>query len=385
MFGAVAGLSPGTAVEVSPTFIDRFITENPDTLGHPVILPAAPATWADAEYVFQNNYNTNIFYSIAAVYSPNPDHPPYYVDLPVQYPEKTVVQEVWDKWVEGDLVHQIARDGANLSQTWIFVDVGVGPVGIMSERPDVTARVLSALDAQGILYTYEEFPGDHLTHLRHQISSGLEFLSDHLATEEEIPIVHPGYVRAVDNLPPAPVTDLMAEDTPDDAGGSITLTWTASADDKVVGVYAYAGYMHTMHGVAKYNIYRRTEHTGYAFLGSVDAGATSYVDDTAVDGVTYTYIVCAADRENEPPGTAASAAARNDLAPVDENGEEIEGLLGEDNSVGMDDFLLFAPTYGKTSEDVGFEERCDFDGDGIVGMSDFLIFVANYGKIAVKF
>ena len=143
--------------------------------------------------------------------------------------------------------------------------------------------------------------------------------------------------------------------------------------------------MHTVPGVAKYNIYRRTEHTGYAFLASVGSGNTSYVDDTAVIEVRYTYIVRAADQENESTGPSASAVAKDNTEPRDAAGEEIKGLLGEDSVVGMDDFLLFSPTYGKRSGDVGFKERCDFDRDGIVGMSDFLIFVANYGRIAVKF
>ena len=185
VFGAVAALSPGSPNDFSvpPTPIDMFIAENPETLGEPIVVDTSQETleaMPAAGVIFATNFNTNVFYAMAAAFSPNPDNPPYYVDLPIQYPEKTIVQEVWEKWVERDLVHQIAREGANLSNTPIFVDQGVGPVVLMAEVPNVD-RLVAALGAAGIPYTYEEFDGDHLTHLRLQTISALKFLSAHLA------------------------------------------------------------------------------------------------------------------------------------------------------------------------------------------------------------
>ena len=184
VFGAVAAMSPGfpNDFSVPPTPIDGFIAENPDTLGEPVILDPAKDTMElmpIAGVIFTTNFSTNALYAMAAAFSPDPDDPPYYVDLPVRYPEKSIVQDVWERWIERDLVHLIARKGTNLFGTPIFVDQGVGPTVIMPEMPNVD-RVVAALREAGLDCTYEEVDGDHLTHLREQVTSALKFLSSHL-------------------------------------------------------------------------------------------------------------------------------------------------------------------------------------------------------------
>ena len=121
--------------------------------------------------------------------------------------------------------------------------------------------------------------------------SSFFLLSDALGQSVEKPL----------NRPPQPPTEVMAEDTPNDAGGSITLTWTKSADDgggenDVVG----------------YEILRSTtEDPGYKSIGTAIIGATTYEDISAEDGVSYTYQVAAKDREfstlsEETPSVVAS-------------------------------------------------------------------------------
>ena len=73
------------------------------------------------------------------------------------------------------------------------------------------------------------------------------------------------------------------------------------------------------------------------------------------------------------------------VVPVDAAGEEIRGLFGDDNSVGLDDFLLFVGMYGRSSGHEGFAVEYDLDGNGAVGLGDFLMFVAHYGKVAVNY
>jgi len=41
-------------------------------------------------------------------------------------------------------------------------------------------RLLVALHAQGLSYTYDAFDGDHLTYFGYQITSALTFMSKHL-------------------------------------------------------------------------------------------------------------------------------------------------------------------------------------------------------------
>ena len=193
VFGAVAALSPGSSndFDIPPTPIDLFVAENPDTLGEPIVMDMNKSTlelFPVAGEIFASNFNTNVLYSMASAFSPNPDNPPYYVDLPIEYPGKTVVPDIWEKWVEQDLTRKIAREGANLTNTPIFIDEGVGPVVLMPEVVNVD-RILAALDAVGLSYTYDTFDGDHLTHQRYQVASALKFLSKHLTKSEPLSVV----------------------------------------------------------------------------------------------------------------------------------------------------------------------------------------------------
>lgn len=180
MFGAVAALSPALAdVEVEPTWPDMIVVTYP--LVKP--LPIVGSSPDDRRNIWLGNFWVNVAYAMAAAWTPNMDNPPYYIDLPVQWPEKTIVQDVWEKWVESDLVSQIERDGANLSNTPIFVDEGRGPTVSMEEVGGVD-RLLVALYEQGISYTYDAFDGDHLSHLGYQLASALKFLYPHIASDD---------------------------------------------------------------------------------------------------------------------------------------------------------------------------------------------------------
>ncbi|MCK4416838.1 MAG: fibronectin type III domain-containing protein [Candidatus Latescibacteria bacterium] len=93
---------------------------------------------------------------------------------------------------------------------------------------------------------------------------------------------------AQQNAPPAPPTEVKAFDNPNDAGGTITITWKKSADDG-------AG----ENDVLGYEILRSmAQETGYGPIGTASLGATNYVDTSAVDRVTYYYRVAARDRES---------------------------------------------------------------------------------------
>ncbi len=181
-FGAVAALSPALCdiedVESDPS-IDDYMAKYPLVQG----LPVPGYENADLWNVYMGYSEVNWLYAIAAAWTPNLDNPPFYVDLPVQYPGPTVVTDVLEQWKERNLVSQVERDGANLLGKPIFVDEGRGPTMLMAEVTGID-RLLAALHAQGLSYTYNAFDGDHLTHLGHQIASALEFLSGALNGEE---------------------------------------------------------------------------------------------------------------------------------------------------------------------------------------------------------
>jgi hypothetical protein len=95
---------------------------------------------------------------------------------------------------------------------------------------------------------------------------------------EEVPAQEEA-ILPEDSLPPAPPSSVVAEDTPNDAGGSITITWAKSPDDG-------AG----RNSVVAYEILRSTAVDGeYEFIGNTTAGAQQFMDTDTRDKVEYFY------------------------------------------------------------------------------------------------
>ena len=164
-------MSPGADRSVAPTRLDKVMEAHPDTLGEPTLI----RTPEQLRALLSGTVWANIFYAEAAAFSPNPNNPPYYVDLPLRYPEKTVVSEVWEKWLDNDAVSAIDRNGHKLKDTHVYVDIGVGPVTLMPEGNDIQ-HLRDALERKGIDYTFVEAPGDHLSHLNVRTADVLKFL-----------------------------------------------------------------------------------------------------------------------------------------------------------------------------------------------------------------
>ena len=64
-------------------------------------------------------------YDYAATYSPNPDNPPFYVDLPMAWPSGELLQDVWDRWLSFDPVVNVHDRLDNLRKlSGILLDAG---------------------------------------------------------------------------------------------------------------------------------------------------------------------------------------------------------------------------------------------------------------------
>ena len=98
-------------------------------------------------------------------------------------------------------------------------------------------------------------------------------------------------VAAVDNIPPAPVTNLQALVAMDSGERSVGLTWTLSGD------------------VRGYRVYRIDEVGDELLLATLSAGISEYVDPTVEDGASYIYSVRSFDLDNE---TEIDAVAGSD-------------------------------------------------------------------------
>ena len=196
-------------------------------------------------------------------------------------------------------------------------------------------------------------------------------------TEEE--------ARAIDNIAPAAVPSLSVLDAPGDAGNRIVLTWTRSPSDRLVqgaaGAIGPAAYL-PVPGVAGYGIYRQAAGADeFVLVGQVAAGATSFVDETALNGVRYTYQVRAYDADNETASVEQTAlAVRNQV--VDSEGRVLLGLFGADNRVGFDDFFLLADMFGLTAADAAFDPAFDLapGAQPQIDFDDFFVFADYFGR-----
>lgn len=95
---------------------------------------------------------------------------------------------------------------------------------------------------------------------------------------------------------PASPTKVLPEDRPNDAGGSIFVTWTKSVDD-----------VEENELVKEYQVFRSSSLDGeFELIGTASKGFEKYVDGTTIDGTQYYYMVKASD------GVSYSQPARSE-------------------------------------------------------------------------
>ena len=208
-----------------------------------------------------------------------------------------------------------------------------------------------------------------------------------------------GPVRSVDNIAPVQIANLVAIDTPDDTGGSVSLSWELSADDRRV-LSAFGDVVVTRGGLKGYRIYRLNADTHTEeLLASVAPGTHSYVDQTVQADRTYIYSVRPFDQDNETDYLVDQGSAE-DLAriataldntyvlpvvPVGVDGLPVLGWFTKGGDrVGFDDFFLFADHFGLGTGDGTYDPMYDLVPNGKVDFDDFFLFADNFGKTIVN-
>jgi hypothetical protein len=136
-------------------------------------------------------------------------------------------------------------------------------------------------------------------------------------------------------------------------------------------------------GVKGYNIYRKVgANAEYALIAKANSGEASFTDQTALNGVRYTYQVTPYDDDNETTSELerTAMAIRNNV--VDSNGKVVHGLFGMDNRVGFDDFFIFADNFGLNAADETFEPAFDLapSASPKIDFDDFFVFADNFGR-----
>jgi len=119
--------------------------------------------------------NSWLTYGLASCYSPNPQKPPFYVDLPVSYPDGELIIDVWDKWLAYDPIISYQSRVANLKKlNGILLDVGT------RDEYDLHYghRILSKrLGAAGVAHQSVEHGGTHGSQLYEKIQATMEWFS----------------------------------------------------------------------------------------------------------------------------------------------------------------------------------------------------------------
>jgi len=110
------------------------------------------------------------------------------------------------------------------------------------------------------------------------------------------------------DLPPKPATDVSAEDTPGDAGNSITVHWTISRDDDALAM-----------DVTGYDVWRAPAASGpfEAVATALAPGTTTFEDQPVPNGVPYFYKVRTHDAQSfTDSNVVGPATAGDDDAPL---------------------------------------------------------------------
>jgi S-formylglutathione hydrolase FrmB len=114
-------------------------------------------------------------YGLASCYSPNPAKPPYYVDLPVEYPSGEIIPEIWQKWLDYDPIVSYASRLANLRQLkGILLDVGTRDEFDLHYGHRILSKRLSEA---GIVHQAKEHGGTHNSLLYDRIQITMEWFS----------------------------------------------------------------------------------------------------------------------------------------------------------------------------------------------------------------
>jgi S-formylglutathione hydrolase FrmB len=162
VFGAMAVLSGDSYMELTHKF---------------VLYKFLDSIWPDApDGPIEGNHWSRDAYNFAGCYSPNPDRPPHYVDLPVAFPSGELIEEVWDRWLSFDPVVNYSDRLSNLAKlSGILLDVGIHDDYNFHWGHRLLSRRLR--DA-GIAHEARENTGDHGGRIPERYQVAVQWLSE---------------------------------------------------------------------------------------------------------------------------------------------------------------------------------------------------------------
>ena len=119
---------------------------------------------------------TTVTYGMSAAWSPNLNNPPWYVDIPVEYPSGANIPSIWARWLEHDPVTLLATREQNLrSLKGLYIDGG-----LLDPWKDMPEVFHNELTTRGITHQYQTFNGGHFSKMFQQLEISLAYCSDAL-------------------------------------------------------------------------------------------------------------------------------------------------------------------------------------------------------------
>jgi len=107
--------------------------------------------------------------------TPNVNRPPFFVDLPIEFPSGAMVQELWDKWLSDDPVVSWRPRGDQLRRLrGIRLDVGYHDEFDLQYGHRILSR---GMPAAGIAHEAVEHDGTHGSRLFERIQLSPQWLS----------------------------------------------------------------------------------------------------------------------------------------------------------------------------------------------------------------
>lgn len=164
VFGTVGAHSAILDLDWLKRFIVFVMLENPDGMHGP--RPGKEVT--------------KFMYAMSAAWTPNPDNPPYFVDLLFDYPSPLVKEEVWARWLEHDptmLLQQTQYQNNLRALNRLYIDVGRWDEMQLYMPTEVFHQRLEQLQIQ---HQYEMHMGTHFSDTYDRIKASLKVFSESL-------------------------------------------------------------------------------------------------------------------------------------------------------------------------------------------------------------
>jgi S-formylglutathione hydrolase FrmB len=188
VFGQAAGMSPAHFPAPTVEYCGNFFPVETEMWGG----LEGPSLPFDATKPYK--FITNTIYGASAAWLPNPDNPPYYVDLPFSYStDGTAVldDELMAIWDSKNLLGMIPQYAVGLKALeHIYFDCGMYDELGMTQPNMIMHDMLNQL---GVEHEFELFEGGHIGHVYDRLASNLTKLSEGLATSGNH--FGPGYTR----------------------------------------------------------------------------------------------------------------------------------------------------------------------------------------------